>query len=78
MSPLTHILRRTMRKQISIDVPLEPLIVLIMDEAGHHRSIPIELDLTAQPRKPYRKIASILDLVTLGINPRCYLDLGAT
>lgn len=64
-------------KQHYHHAPLQPLVVLIMDEAGHRRSIPVDLDLAAQLRRPERTIASILDPTALGINPQAYLDKEA-
>jgi lambda repressor-like predicted transcriptional regulator len=52
--------------------------VLITDEAGHHRSTPVDLDLAAQFRQPERIIASTLDPTALGIDPRTYLDKALT
>ena len=65
-------------KQFNHHVPLEPLVVLVTDETGHHRSTPLDLDLAAQFRQPKKKIASILDPINLGINPSLYLDKEAT
>jgi putative nucleotidyltransferase with HDIG domain len=64
-------------KQVIHHAPLQPLIVLITDEKGYQRSVPVDLDLTAQLRKPNRTIASILDPITVGINLCRYLDKGA-
>ena len=70
--------RRMMRKRISIDAPLQVLVLLITDEDGRPRSTPIDLDLAAQRRQPSQSIASILHPITLGGNPQIYLDKGAT
>jgi hypothetical protein len=67
-----------MRKRISIDAPLQVLVLLITDEDGRLRSTPIDLDLAAQRRQPSQSIASILNPITLGGNPQIYLDKGAT
>jgi putative nucleotidyltransferase with HDIG domain len=64
-------------KQFNHQAPLRPLIVLITDEAGHHRSTPLDLDLAARLRQPEQAIASILDPAVLGIDPRAYLDKEA-
>lgn len=61
-------------KQLNHHDPLQPLVVLITDEAGHRRSPPVDLDLAAQHRQLKRKIASILDPAVLGITPRSYID----
>ncbi len=65
-------------KQFNHHDPIRPLVVLITDEARRHRSNPIDFDLAAQLRKPFRTIASILDPAALGINPCTYLDMGVT
>ena len=65
-------------KQFNHHVPLEPLVVLVTDETGRHRSTPLDLDLAAQSRQPKQKIASILDPINVGINPSLYLDKEAT
>ncbi len=65
-------------KQFNHHVPLEPLVVLVTDESGRHRSTPLDLDLAAQFRKPKKKIASILDPINLGIHPSLILDKEAT
>jgi HD-GYP domain-containing protein (c-di-GMP phosphodiesterase class II) len=64
-------------KQFNHQAPVRPLVVLIKDEAGRHRSIPIDLDLATQLRQPHRTIASALDPSALGIDPRMYLDREA-
>ena len=64
-------------KQFNHQAPVQPLIVLITDEAGRHRSTPLDLDLAAQIRQPKKTIASILDPATLGIDPLAYLDKEA-
>lgn len=64
-------------KQVNHQAPLQPLVVLITDENGYQRSVPVDLDLTAQLRKPNRTIASILDPSTAGINLCRYLDKDA-
>ena len=61
-------------KQFNHHAPIRPLVVLITDETRRHRSIPLDLDLTAQLRQPNRTIESILDPFALGINPCTYLD----
>ncbi|NWF71979.1 MAG: DUF3391 domain-containing protein [Nitrospirae bacterium] len=68
---------RAIVKQYNHQAPLRPLIVLITDEAGHHRSTPLDLDLAARFHHPKQAIASILDPATLGIDPRAYLDKEA-
>ena len=65
-------------KQFNHHVPIEPLVVLVTDETGRHRSTPLDLDLAAQFRQPKQKIASILDPINVGINPSLYLDKEAT
>jgi HD-GYP domain-containing protein (c-di-GMP phosphodiesterase class II) len=65
-------------KQFNHHAPIRPLVVLITDEAGHHRSTPVDLDLAAQFRQPERIIASTLDPTALGIDPRTYLDKALT
>lgn len=61
-------------KQFNPHAPIRPLVVLIKDEAGRHRSSPIDLDLAAQPCHPQRTIASTLDPTALGIDPCTFLD----
>ena len=61
-------------KQFNHHAPIRPLVVLITDETRRHRSIPLDLDLTAQLRQPNRTIESILDPFALGIDPCTYLD----
>ena len=68
---------RAIVKQFNHQAPLHPLIVLITDKAGRHRSTPLDLDLATQLRKPTQTIASILDPATLGIDSRVYLDKEA-
>ena len=65
-------------KQFNHHAPIEPLVVLVTDETGRHRSTPFDLDLAAQFRQPKKEIASILDPINLGINPSLYLDKEAT
>ena len=65
-------------KQFNHHAPIEPLVVLVTDETGRHRSTPFDLDLAAQFRQPKQKIASILDPINVGINPSLYLDKEAT
>jgi len=65
-------------KQFNHHTPIQPLVVLIKDEAGHRRSTPVDLDLAAQPRQLGCMIASILDPTASGINPSLYLDKEAT
>ena len=65
-------------KQFTHHAPIRPLVVLITDEAGHHRSTPVDLDLAAQFRQPERIIASTLDPTAFGIDPRTYLDKAVT
>ena len=65
-------------KQFNHHVPIEPLVVLVTDETGRHRSTPLDLDLAAQFRQPKQKIASILDPINVGINPSLYLDKETT
>ena len=64
-------------KQFNHQAPIRPLVVLIKDEGGRHRSSPIDLDLAAQLSRPHRTIASTLDPTALGIDPRTYLDKEA-
>ena len=64
-------------KQFNHQAPIHPLVLLITDEAGRHRSIPLDLDLAAQLCQPKRRIASILDPATLEIDSRTYLDKEA-
>jgi hypothetical protein len=64
-------------KQFNHEAPVRPLVVLITDETGHHRSTPFDLDLAVQPRQPRQAISSILDPATLGIDPSAYLDREA-
>ena len=61
-------------KQFNHHDPIRPQILLTTDEDGHHRSIPLDLDLTTQLRQPNRTIESILDPFALGIDPCTYLD----
>jgi HD-GYP domain-containing protein (c-di-GMP phosphodiesterase class II) len=61
-------------KQFNRHAPIRPLVVLIKDEVGRHRSSPIDLDLAAQLCPPHRTIASTLDPTALGIDPRTFLD----
>ena len=65
-------------KQFNHHVPIEPLVVLVTDETGRHRSTPLDLDLAAQFRQPKKNIVSILDPINLGITPSLYLDKEAT
>jgi hypothetical protein len=65
-------------KQFNHHAPIEPLVVLVTDETGGHRSTPLDLDLAAQFRQPKQKIASILDPINVGINPSLYLDKETT
>jgi putative nucleotidyltransferase with HDIG domain len=64
-------------KQFNHQAPIRPLVVLVTDEAGRRRAIPIDLDLATQRRRPEQTIRSILDPTALGINPRIYLDKEA-
>ncbi len=64
-------------KQFNHYAPIRPLVALITDEDGRHRSIPLDLDLAAQNVQPERTIVSILDPSILGIDPRAYLDKEA-
>ncbi|MBC7838300.1 MAG: DUF3391 domain-containing protein [Nitrospiraceae bacterium] len=64
-------------KQFNHHVPLEPLVVLVTDQTGRHRSTPLDLDLAVQFRQPKQKITSILDPINVGINPSLYLDKEA-
>jgi putative nucleotidyltransferase with HDIG domain len=64
-------------KQFNHQAPIRPLVVLIKDEVGRHRSSPIDLDLAGQLNRPHRTISSTLDPTTLGIDPRTYLDREA-
>jgi HD-GYP domain-containing protein (c-di-GMP phosphodiesterase class II) len=68
---------RAIVKQFNHQSPLRPLVVLITDETGRHRSTSLDLDLAVQPRKPEQTIASILDPATVGIDSRTYLDKEA-
>ncbi|MDP1946070.1 MAG: DUF3391 domain-containing protein [Nitrospirota bacterium] len=65
-------------KQINHHDPLQPIVLLVTDEAGHRRSSALDLDLSAQTRHPKRTIALILDPSTVGIDPRQYLDKEPT
>ena len=65
-------------KQINHHDPLQPVVLLITDEAGHRRSSALDLDLSAQTRHPKRTIALILDPSTVGIDPRHFLDKETT
>ena len=65
-------------KQFNHHVPIDPLVVLVTDETGRHRSTPLDIDLAAQFRQPKRAITSILDPTALGINPFLYLDKEAS
>jgi HD-GYP domain-containing protein (c-di-GMP phosphodiesterase class II) len=64
-------------KQFNHHSPLKPLVVLITDEAGCRRSIPVDFDLAAQIRRPERTIATTLDPDTSKIDPQTYLDQEA-
>jgi hypothetical protein len=64
-------------KQFNPHAPIRPLVVLIKDEVGRHRSSPIDLDLAAQLCPPHRMIASTLDPTALGIDPCTFLDKEA-
>jgi putative nucleotidyltransferase with HDIG domain len=68
---------RAIVKQFNHEAPIRPLVLLITDDAGRHRSIPLDLDLAVQPDQPKRTIASILDPTSVGIDPRIYLDKEA-
>ena len=65
-------------KQFNHHVPIEPLVVLVTDETGRHRSTPLDINLATQLRQPKRAIASILDPNNVGITPSFYLDKEAT
>jgi HD-GYP domain-containing protein (c-di-GMP phosphodiesterase class II) len=64
-------------KQFNHQAPIRPLVILITDEAGQRRSSPLDADLAVQVPKQERVIASILDPIPLGIDPRAYLDKEA-
>lgn len=64
-------------KQFSHQDPLRPLVILITDQAGYQRSRPVDLDLSAQFRRPLRTIVATTDPASLSINPRTYLDTEA-
>ena len=64
-------------KQFNHQAPIRPLVVLVMDEAGHRRSPPVDLDLAVQLHQPKRAIASLLDPAALEINPSLYLEKEA-
>jgi putative nucleotidyltransferase with HDIG domain len=64
-------------KQINHHAPIQPVVVLLTNNNAHPLSTPVDLDLATQVGQPNRKIASILDPVTMGINPRTYLDKEA-
>jgi putative nucleotidyltransferase with HDIG domain len=68
---------RAIVKQFNHEAPLRPLVLLITDDAGRHRSIPLDLDLAVQSDQPKRAIASILDPTSAGIDSRIYLDKEA-
>ncbi len=61
-------------QQVNHHDSLQPVVLLITDESGCRRSLPLELDLAAQSRQSKRTIALILDPTTVGIDPRHYLD----
>lgn len=65
-------------KQVNHHDSLQPVVMLVTDEAGHRRSSALDLDLSAQSRQPKRTIAVILDPSTVGIDPRQYLDKEPT
>lgn len=65
-------------KQFNHHAPIQPVVLLITDKDGHRRSTPVDLDLSAQSMKPIRKIMSILDPVTVGIDPSAFLDKEST
>lgn len=65
-------------KQVNHHDPLQPVVLLITDEAGHRRSPPLDLDLAAQAQQLKRTIALILDPTTEGIDPHHYLDKELT
>ena len=64
-------------KQINHHAPIQPVVVLLTNKNTHQLSTPVDFDLATQVGQPNRKIASILDPSTLGINPRIYLDKEA-
>ncbi len=64
-------------KQFNHQAPIRPLVVLVMDESGHRRSTPVDLDLATLSREPEQTIVSILDPAPLGIDPHTYLDMEA-
>jgi HD-GYP domain-containing protein (c-di-GMP phosphodiesterase class II) len=64
-------------KQFNHQAPIRPVVVLVTDESGHRRSIPVDLDLATEPRQSKRAIASIQDPIVLGIDPSLYLDRDA-
>ena len=64
-------------KQLNHQAPLQPLVVLVTDEAKHRRSVPVDLDLADQLRLPKRTIVLTLDPEAVGIDPHSYLDKGA-
>ena len=61
-------------KQFNHHAPIRPLVVLIRDESGYWRYTPVDFDLATQFHRPKRTIASTLDPIALGIDPRTYLD----
>jgi putative nucleotidyltransferase with HDIG domain len=64
-------------KQFNHHAPIRPLVVLIRDESGYWRYTPVDFDLATQFHRPKRTIASTLDPIALGIDPRTYLDKEA-
>ncbi|MDP1768643.1 MAG: DUF3391 domain-containing protein [Nitrospirota bacterium] len=65
-------------KQVNHHDSLQPVVLLVTDEAGHRRSPALDLDLSAQTCQPKRTIALILDPTTVGIDPCHYLDKDPT
>jgi HD-GYP domain-containing protein (c-di-GMP phosphodiesterase class II) len=64
-------------KQFNHQAPLCPLVVLITDQAGYQRATPVEIDLSAQFRRPTRTIVSAIDSAASSIDPQTYLDKEA-
>jgi HD-GYP domain-containing protein (c-di-GMP phosphodiesterase class II) len=64
-------------KQFYHQEPLRPLVILITDQAGYQRPTPVEIDLSAQFRRPTRTIVSAIDSAASSVDPRTYLDKDA-
>lgn len=64
-------------KQFNHQEPIRPLVILITEQAGYRRSTPVDLDLSAQFRRPQRTIVASIDPASLSIDPQTYLDKEA-